>query len=71
MMNNVRPYSVAPNSRGEWCDWDDLTEAERAAWIRGQRAADEEWERRRHGVTIPTLRQELIERESAELLRHN
>lgn len=41
--------SVALNSRGRWCSWDDLTPEERAAWERGQRAADEWHDRQRCG----------------------
>lgn len=41
--------SVALNSRGRWCSWDDLTPEERAAWERGQRAADDWHERQRSG----------------------
>lgn len=41
--------SVALNSRGRWCSWDDLTPEERAAWERGQRAADEWHDRQKLG----------------------
>lgn len=63
-------YAMAVDSHGRWCEWDDLTDEERAAWIRGQNAADVEWERRRNAFCGITLEQELIERESAELLMH-
>lgn len=41
--------SVALNSRGRWCSWDDLTAEERAAWERGQQAADDWHDRQRYG----------------------
>ena len=63
-------YAVALNSRGQWCEWDDLTPEERASWVCGQNAADAEWERRKNGEPSLTMAQELIERESAGLLMH-
>ena len=63
-------YAVALNSRGQWCEWDDLTPEERTNWVRGQNAADAEWERRKNGEPSLTLAQELLERESAGLLMH-
>lgn len=62
--------SVALKGSGKMCDWDDLTVAEREAWLQGQTAADEEWERRKNGVPAPTLEQQLIERDNYQLLFH-
>ena len=72
VMSNLQncQYAVALNSRGQWCECDDLTPEERASWVRGQNAADTEWERRKNGEPSLTLAQELIERESAGLLMH-
>lgn len=73
-MSKIEVYIGSPtgglNSHGKWCSWDDLTDEERIRWVEGQNAADEAWERRKNGISSPTLRSELIERANNELLMH-
>ena len=57
--------SVALNSRGRWCSWNDLTPEERAAWERGQQAADEWHDRQKFGSASVNTRELL--HEEAEL----